>query len=162
MSSNRDVEVIETSETNSILYWGDLTSILKLSLNMSVITVVYHIPIPQVRNFFYRILGTDIGKNTDFSAKTDVYFPELVSIGENCIIAGEAKLLAHEFLQGEYRKGKIEIKDNVVIGQDSLILPGVKIGENAIVGAGSVVTKDVEANTVVAGNPARKIRDRDL
>lgn len=45
------------------------------------------------------------------------------------------------------------------IGAGATILPGVTVGENAVVGAGSVVTKDVEANTCVAGNPARKIRN---
>ena len=53
---------------------------------------------------------------------------------------------------------KIVIKDYAWIGSKSVILPGVTIGENAVVGAGSVVTKDVPDNTVVAGNPARIIK----
>ena len=55
----------------------------------------------------------------------------------------------------------VHIKRNAWIGAGATILPGVTIGENAIVGAGSVVTHDVEPNTVVAGNPARVIRKLD-
>ena len=52
----------------------------------------------------------------------------------------------------------IRIEDNVWIGGGAILLPGVRIGRNAVVGAGAVVSRDVEANTVVAGNPARVIR----
>ena len=55
----------------------------------------------------------------------------------------------------------VHIKKNVWIGANCIILPGVTIGENAIIGAGSVVTRDVSANTVVAGNPAKPIRTLD-
>jgi maltose O-acetyltransferase len=52
----------------------------------------------------------------------------------------------------------ISIADGVWIGGGALVLPGVSIGEDAVVGAGAVVTRDVEARTVVVGNPARVIR----
>ena len=52
----------------------------------------------------------------------------------------------------------ISIADGVWIGGGALILPGVSIGENAVVGAGAVVTRDVAANTVVVGNPARVVK----
>lgn len=57
-------------------------------------------------------------------------------------------------------KGSINIEDDVWIGSNSVILSGVTIGRGAIIGAGSVVTKDVERYSVVGGNPAKKIRDR--
>lgn len=53
----------------------------------------------------------------------------------------------------------IHIGNDVWIGGSSVILPGVTIGDNSVVAAGSVVTKDVPANVIVAGNPARKIKD---
>lgn len=53
--------------------------------------------------------------------------------------------------------GKIEIKDKCFIGINSIILPNVTIGPNSVIGAGSVVTKDVPPNTVVAGVPAKVI-----
>ncbi len=58
------------------------------------------------------------------------------------------------------RGGDVIIGDRVWIGYGALILPGVKLGEGAVVGAGAVVTKDVEPFTIVAGNPARKIGER--
>ena len=57
-----------------------------------------------------------------------------------------------------YSKGSVHIKKNVWIGEHAAILPGVTIGENAIVGANAVVTKDVPENAVVGGNPARVIK----
>jgi maltose O-acetyltransferase len=62
-------------------------------------------------------------------------------------------------LQG-YNVAQVNIEENVWVGARSIILPGVSIGANSIVGAGSVVTKDVEMNTVVAGNPAKIIKKR--
>ncbi|MBZ2167132.1 hypothetical protein K8N75_13895 [Methanobacterium sp. VT] len=57
--------------------------------------------------------------------------------------------------------GKIDIKDNVFIGNSAIILPNITIGPNAIIGAGSIVTKNVPSNTVVAGNPAKVICSLD-
>ena len=53
----------------------------------------------------------------------------------------------------------IDIADNVWIGGSAILLPGVKVGINSVVGAGAVVTRDVPPNTIVAGNPARVIRE---
>ena len=65
----------------------------------------------------------------------------------------------NELKQGDflYNTGCIEIMDNVFIGCNSTILSNVKIGPNAVIGAGSVVTRDVPPNSVVAGNPAKVI-----
>ena len=58
---------------------------------------------------------------------------------------------------GYTKIGCIDVKDNVFIGARALIMPGVTIGENSIVAAGSVVTKEVRPSTVVVGNPSRNI-----
>jgi maltose O-acetyltransferase len=52
----------------------------------------------------------------------------------------------------------IVVEDNVWIGGGAILLPGIRVGRNAVVGAGAVVTHDAEADTVVVGNPARAIR----
>lgn len=93
--------------------------------------------------------------------------PYLVSIGKHVTIAGKVQFITHDggtFVfrsVKEYEKvikfGRITIKDNCFIGYGSIILPGVTIGENSVVAAGSVVTKDVMSNSVVGGNPARFI-----
>ena len=68
-------------------------------------------------------------------------------------------LQAEGRIQGLEIAKPIAIEDNVWIGGGAILLPGVRIGRNAVVGAGAVVTRDVPANTVVAGNPARVIRE---
>jgi len=62
-------------------------------------------------------------------------------------------------IQGWEVAKPIVIEDNVWIGYGAILLPGVKIGRNAVVGAGAVVSRNVPANTIVAGNPARVIRE---
>ena len=54
--------------------------------------------------------------------------------------------------------GKIKVGNNVFIGKDATIMPGVTIGDNVVIGLGSIVTKDVESNSVVCGIPAKKLK----
>lgn len=107
--------------------------------------------------------GLKIGKNVEIVS--DYFFDPshcfLISIGDNCTFAPNVKLIAHDAstkkLLGYTKIGKIEIKENCFIGDSTIVLPNIKIGPNSIVGSGSVVTKDVPPNTIVAGNPAKVI-----
>lgn len=87
-----------------------------------------------------------------------------IQIGENVLIGAHAAITSqtHDTQAIAYRKSmvaaQVRIGDNVWIGTHAVILPGVIIGENAIVGAGAVVTKDVTENTIVVGVPARETR----
>lgn len=95
--------------------------------------------------------------------------PWLIEIGNHVSVTSGVVLLthdgAHELFRKQYRNmnvfgnkfGTIRIHDNCFIGYRAILLPSVEIGPNSIVGAGSVVTKSVPPNTVVAGNPAQKI-----
>jgi maltose O-acetyltransferase len=91
-----------------------------------------------------------------------------VRTGNDVSVGPEAAILTlgHDPQSPEFtdRGGDVIIGDRVWIGYRAIILPGIKIGEGAVVGAGAVVTKDVEPFTIVAGNPARKIgqRNREL
>lgn len=89
----------------------------------------------------------------------------LIQIGNNVTIAPEAYLLAHDAstkkLINYTKLGSITIEDNVFIGARALIMPGVTIGRNSIVAAGSIVTKSVPEDSIVAGNPAKVISTID-
>jgi maltose O-acetyltransferase len=83
-----------------------------------------------------------------------------VMIGPNVQIYASAHLLQAEARNQGWEVAKpIVIEDNVWLGGAAILLPGVRIGRNAVVGAGAVVSRSVPANTVVAGNPARVIRE---
>lgn len=88
-----------------------------------------------------------------------------IYIGDNVGIAHNTKIytLGHDLDDPQFKtKGApVHINDNAFVFSNVLIMPGVTIGEGAIVLAGSVVTKDVEPWTIVGGNPAKKIRDRN-
>jgi hypothetical protein len=91
----------------------------------------------------------------------DTLIPQMVEIGNNFISAPGSIILAHDaslfITKNRYRIEKTRIGNNVFLGANAVILPGVVIGGNAIIGAGAIVTKDVPDNTVVAGNPAQII-----
>ena len=105
--------------------------------------------------------NVSIGKNTRIQSHSFVC--ELVSIGENCVIAHGVMFINDAFEHGGPAKGnkslwkKTEVGNHVSIGSNATILP-VKICNNVVIGAGSVVTKDIISSGVYAGNPAVFIR----
>jgi len=110
------------------------------------------------RGYYRRIMGMDIDPSAQFSlsAKFDRTFPIGVHVGSCSYIAFDARILTHDRTRGLYLHTRIGA--NCFIGGCSLILPGVEIGDNCVVGAGSVVTRSVPPRSIVAGNPARVIR----
>lgn len=107
--------------------------------------------------------GMKVGQNCHgLAASTiDVAHCWLIEIGDNVTFAPQAYLLAHDASTKRYldytKIAKIKIEDNVFIGVRAIIMPGVTLGKNTIVAAGSVVTKSVPEGFVVAGNPAQLI-----
>ena len=107
--------------------------------------------------------GLTVGSH--FSRRNDVHIDGshayMITIGDHVTLAGGVTILAHDASTkmhlGYTRIAPVNIGNRVFIGQNALILPGVRIGDDVIIGAGSVVTKDVPSNCVVVGNPATKL-----
>ncbi|WP_405934067.1 sugar O-acetyltransferase [Streptomyces longwoodensis] len=116
-------------------------------------------------------LYVDYGSNIRIGARTFVNYNLTaldvadIVIGADCQIGPNVQLLTptHPLEPGP-RRDKLEaarpitIGDNVWLGGGAIVLPGVTIGDNSVIGAGAVVTKDVPANVVAVGNPARPVR----
>lgn len=119
------------------------------------------------RYIFVKLAGVNIvGKPRIYR---NVYFdttaPELITVHHNATITQGTTILTH-FLQNKgpgnwFRLGAVKIEEDVFIGCNVTICNSVTIGKGSIVGAGSVVTKDIPPYQVWAGNPARYIKDRE-
>ena len=104
----------------------------------------------------------EIGKNVNFGSE-----PYLIELKDNVRVSSNVNFITHDGGLWTLRKmklledadyfGKIIVEENVNIGMNVAIMPGVKIGKNSVIGFGAVVTKDVDEGTVVAGVPAKKI-----
>ncbi len=138
------------------LLWGVLLDPL-YSLLERVRLLRYRI---RIRDLVSR--GLVIGNNVTISptAYIDRSYPYLIHIGDNSSLANDVRILSHDatpfkFTGGYTRLGKVEIKENCFLGEKTVVLPGVTIGPNVLVAAGSVVNRDIPPNSCVAGVPAR-------
>lgn len=152
------------SGANSLWHVYQTVPFLKVVKNFIVIQIARYTPFIGMKNWLYRtFLRMKVGKQTSFALMVmpDIMFPEKISVGTNTIIGYNTTILAHEYLIHEYRIGKVLIGDEVMIGANTTILPGVKIGDGAVVSAGTLVHKDVPDGAFVGGNPMRIIYTKD-
>ena len=99
----------------------------------------------------------------------DLHRPGLITIGNHVKITRWSMILCYDASRDwvpckqhiEDAYGRVEIGNNVFVGTHSIVMPGVTIGDNVIVGANSLVLHNIPSNCVVAGSPAKKIRDLD-
>ena len=155
---------------NSVTYgfpyiFLDIKYIVKRLLNFFYLILAKKIPLSQLRIIMHRCRGTTIGNNVVMSPNVDIdsTFPELVYIGNNVGIGHNAIIIAHSYPASAFTKiiesysAPTIIEDDTMLGINTIIFPGVKIGEGSIVFAGSVVDSDVEPRTIVRGNPAKVV-----
>ncbi|MFP5042062.1 acyltransferase [Parasediminibacterium sp. JCM 36343] len=141
--------------------WDNYRSFFKYCGNNVIIDPTCTILVPD--NF-------SIGHNSSISAYTVIYSAYGVEIGNNCLISSNCGISSINHIInsanrvndpkdiGQHCK-PVKIGNNVWIGMNACILPGITIGDNSIIGSGSVVSKNVPSNEIWVGNPARKIKE---
>ncbi len=145
---------------NSLWNVYETVSFWKVMKCFIIIQIGRVMPFFRAKNWLYRtFLKMDIGEKTSFALMVmpDTMFPERISVGANTVIGFNTTILAHEYLIEEYRLGDVKIGSHVMIGANSTILPGVEIGDGAIVSAATLVHRDVPAGAMAGGNPMRII-----
>jgi len=157
-----------------------------LEFGVFILHCLGNFPLHLIRRYFYRMAGMKIGKGTTIHTGLTLYDPSGITIGndsiigENSILDGRSRLKIgnHVAISSEVMiynsehdinspafsaiNAPVEIEDYVFIGPRAIILPGVTIGQGAIIAAGAVVTKLVPPFTIVAGVPARVIGERQI
>lgn len=112
-----------------------------------------------LRKFYGMKLAPDV--RVSLKARIDKTNPQAIEVGPETLIAFDAIILSHDFSTGRHSGDNALgtcIGSRCFIGCASIIMPGVNIGDQCIIASGSVVTKDVPAHSIVAGNPAKVIR----
>lgn len=144
----------------------------KLLLNMMDWAILEPVNPRKLRPYFIKRLGAQVGKGVFVGdhVNVDLNHADMILIEDHVHIASGCRLLCHQrdlsrYFVGDdyaklgYRYGKIHLCQGCLIGMECFIMPGVTIGEGAIVGAGSLVTKDVPPWTIATGRPAKVIRN---
>ena len=154
------------------------------SLQMASYRLIDIIPTSVTRALFLRSMGMTIGKDVAINHGIQVRLPHRITIGDDVFLAedlildgrGDLTVGSHSSFASRaqvwtaqhdwkspdfaYVSAPVTIGSYCWIGPSAIVLPGVKIGDGAVVAAGSIVVADVDPWTLVGGNPARKLRDR--
>lgn len=125
----------------------------------------------KLRPKLIRKMGCHVGKNTFFGdyVRIDTSYADMIYIGDYSHLTSGCRILCHQrdltnYCKGDnaadlgYKTGEVHIGKGVMVGMETLIMPGVTIGDGAIIGAGSIVTKDIPAWTIATGRPARVVK----
>ena len=109
--------------------------------------------------YFTGLLGMDIATSAriSFGTRLGKTNPKGIHIGEESYTASGAIIFTHDFCRGIHRDTRIGKR--CFIGANAIIMCGVRIGDNVVVGSGAIVTKDVPSGCIVAGNPAKIIKE---
>lgn len=147
---------------NSLQYWPRYVHPLRVVWNFLCIYAAKYAPSLTLKSFLYRLTGMKVGKNVSvgLAAVFDIFFPHLITIEDNVVIGYNSVILCHEFLVNEWRTGPVVIRRGAMIGANTTVLPGVEIGEGAVVSAMSLVNKDVPPGALAGGVPVRILRPR--
>lgn len=145
---------------NSACEWYKTRNPIKVLFYSFLMTIMKFVPPCDFKNNVFRAMGVKIGKDVAISPGVliDPFFPELISIDDGSIIGWDAKIITHEYLIDEILIGEVKIGKKVLVGNSSIVRPGVILGDGSIVGYNSLVNKDVPPKTLVGGLPIKLIK----
>lgn len=154
-------------------------------LRLRLLTEIGHLPSHRARNAIYRRSGMTLSRTSSIHWRAEFYAPERIVIGEHCTIGDSCFLdgrsgltigdsvnfgshvtiftREHAVNSPDFAEtgASVTVGNHAWVSSHAIVLPGVTIGEGAVVAAGAVVTRDVPPFTIVGGNPARHIADRN-
>lgn len=153
--AKRALERVKTTGKNSLRHVWKYRNPLKVVFNFLIIYSAKYVPSMEMKNDLLRLTGMKVGKNASIglAAMFDIFYPELIEVGENSIIGYNATILAHEYLIGEFRTGKVRIGKDVMLGANATVLAGTVIGDGTTVSAATLVDRDIPAKSFAKGNP---------
>ncbi len=142
----------------SVRNWGKVRGVWTVMRNFMVISLCKVLPDIEFKNTLYRRVGMKIGKDvTIMGSSFDIFFPELIEIGDFSTVGAFTVVLTHEFENDRWSRGKVKIGKNCLIGAMTVILPGVEIGDNCTIASYSLVNKSIPPNTFAGGVPVKRL-----
>lgn len=146
---------------SSLWYFPRLTGgYARVARNAALIQLARYTPALAAKNALYRLLGVKVAPHAavGLMVMLDIFFPEEISLGEDCVIGYNSTILCHEVTRREWRRGPVVIERDATIGANCTILPGVVVGAGAVVSAMSLVNRDVPPGAFVGGVPIKRLR----
>jgi len=149
---------------------GKLKFIWNKLVNEILERIAYNCPVNSWRIRIHRLRGVNIGENSFIGRRVtlDHSYPDYIFIGDNISLAGNNFILTHSNPYKHFENvfdsyvAPVIIKNGAWISVGATILPGVTIGENSVIAAGAVVTKDIPDNVIAGGVPAKVIKEIEL
>jgi acetyltransferase-like isoleucine patch superfamily enzyme len=145
---------------NALWYFPRVTGgYLPVARNAALIYLARYVPFLPLKQLIYKALGMRVGSyaSVGLMVMIDIFFPQDITLGEDCVIGYNTVILCHEFTRREWRRGPVWIGRDVTIGANCTVLPGVVIGDGATVSAMSLVNRDVPPGAFVGGVPIRPL-----
>lgn len=154
-------EFASAGERAALWYFAELAGGLpRVIFNALCIYIARIAPTFAIKRTLLRLTGAQIAHHAaiGLGVTLDIFFPQDITIEDDATIGYNTVILAHEFTRHSWRRGPVRICRDATIGANCTILPGVIVGEGAVVSAMSLVNRDVPPGAFVGGVPIRLLR----